>query len=253
MQSEFLIVGLEAVKKAEDIIMKYYHGEFDIELKADETPVTVADREAENIIIKTIQETFPDHGFLGEEFGDNDGTSEYTWIIDPIDGTSNFVRRIPLFGTLVTLMKGDEIILGISNMPAIGELLYAEKGGGAFLNNDPVQVSDISSVEESMVCFGGLNGFGKYGTEQQMLKLALDARRNRGIGDCYMYHLLASGRCDAVIEGKVSVWDVALFSIIIEEAGGKVTEMSGKSVGLKTKDIVATNGRTHEGVLEYFA
>jgi len=253
MQSEFLRAGLDAIRKAEGIIMKYYHGDFNIELKADETPVTIADKEAEKIIIDAIQKQFPDHGFLGEEFGTSDTSSEYTWIIDPIDGTSNFVRGIPLFGTLVTLMKGGEIILGISNMPAIGELLYAEKGGGAFLNNNPVQVSAVGSVSESMVCFGGLNGFGKYNTEQHMLRLALDAKRNRGIGDCYMYHLLASGRCDGVVEGKVSVWDVALFSIIIEEAGGKVSEMSGEGVGLETKNIIATNGDIHEEVLKYFA
>ena len=165
MPSQFLTVALEAAKNAEEIITAYYTGDaMKVEMKADETPVTLADRGAEKVIRETIKQAFPDHGFLGEEYGIEEGDSPYVWIIDPIDATKNYIRKIPIFGTQIALMKGEELILGVSNAPLLNELLYAEIGQGAFLNGEPITVSSVTRPEDAMICHGGLKWFVEKGT-----------------------------------------------------------------------------------------
>ncbi len=252
MPSQFLPVALEAAKNAEEIIISYYTGDIKVEMKADETPVTLADRGAEHVIRETIKQAFPDHGFLGEEYGTQEGTSPYMWIIDPIDATKNYIRKIPIFGTQIALMKGDELILGVSNAPLLNELLYAEAGGGAFLNGEPIQVSDVTQPEEAMVCHGGLKWFTEKGTFPGAYNLINDAARTRGFGDFYMYHLVASARADAVIEAAISVWDIAAITVIVREAGGQVTDIQGQPITKETASLVATNGILHSTVLNYF-
>ncbi len=250
--SQFLAVALEAASKAETVIMDYYSGRIASELKSDGTPVTVADTEAERVIIETITNEFPDHGFLGEESGDTHSSSPYVWIIDPIDGTKNYIRRIPLFATQIALMRENELILGVSNAPAMTELLHAEKDCGAFLNNQRVNVTDVGRFDEAMICHGGLKYFNEKGILTNLFILANDAHRTRGFGDCYMYHLLASGRADAVIEAAISIWDIAALTVIVEEAGGKVTDLQGATIDKNTDSILATNGLLHQQILVPF-
>ena len=253
MTSQFLTVALEAAKNAEKIITSYYTGNtLKVELKADETPVTRADTEAEKAIRETITQAFPDHGFLGEEYGTQEGTSPYMWIIDPIDATKNYIRKIPIFGTQIALMKDDELILGVSNAPLLNELLYAEVGNGAFLNGEPINVSDVSEPTDAMVCHGGLKWFVEKGTFPGIYNLINDAARTRGFGDFYMYHLVASGRVDAVIEAAISIWDIAAITVIAREAGGKVTDIQGQAITKDTASLVATNGILHNTILDYF-
>ena len=253
MPSQFLTVALEAVRKAEEVITAYYTGDaMKVELKPDETPVTLADRGAEKVIRETIKQTFPDHGFLGEEYGVEAGTSPYLWIIDPIDATKNYIRKIPIFGTQIALMKGDELILGVSNAPLLKELLYAEVGGGAFLNGEPITVSDVSAPEDAMVCHGGLKWFIENGTFPGIYEIIKDTARTRGFGDFYMYHLVASARADAVVEAAISVWDIAAITVIVREAGGTVTDIHGHAITKETTSLIATNGALHETVLNYF-
>ncbi len=251
-RSPFLSVALEAASKAETVIMDYYSGRIASELKADGTPVTAADTEAERIIIETITNEFPDHGFLGEESGDTHSTSPYVWIIDPIDGTKNYIRHIPLFGTQIALMKVDELILGVSNIPAMNELLYAEKGCGVFLNGEQTNVTAVNHISEAMISHGGMDAFGDRGVLENLCNLAMDAARIRSFGDCYMYHLLASGRVDAVIEAAISIWDIAALTVIVEEAGGKVTNLRGAPIDKNTDSILATNGLLHQQILTTF-
>ena len=253
MPSQFLTVALEAAKNAEEVITAYYSDDIKVELKDDETPVTLADRGAEKVIRDTISRAFPDHGFLGEEFGTQEGTSPYMWIIDPIDATKNYIRKIPIFGTQIALMKGDELILGVSNAPLLNELLYAEAGGGAFLNGEPIQVSDVSQPKDAMICHGGLNWFIEKGTFPGIYNLINNTARSRGFGDFYMYHLVASARADAVVEAAISIWDIAAITVIVREAGGKVTDIQGQSVTKETASLVATNGVLHSTVLNYFS
>ncbi len=253
MSSQFLTVALEAAKNAEDIITAYYTGDtMKVELKEDETPVTLADRGAEKAIRETIKQAFPDHGFLGEEYGIEEGDSPYVWIIDPIDATKNYIRKIPIFGTQIALMKGDELILGVSNAPLLNELLYAEAGKGAFWNGEPITVSSVTQPEDAMVCHGGLKWFVENGTFPGIYNLINDVARTRGFGDFYMYHLAASGRADAVVEAAISVWDIAAITVIVREAGGKVTDIHGQPITKDTVSLIATNGVLHNTVLDYF-
>jgi len=253
MPSDFLNVAIDAAKNAEDIITSYYTTDtITVELKDDETPVTRADTDAEKAIRETIKQVFPEHGFMGEEFGIHEGTSPYTWIIDPIDATKNYIRKIPFFGTQIALMKDDELILGVSNAPLLNELLYAEQGNGAFLNGEPIQVSDVSQVSDAMICHGGLKWFVENDTFPGIYYLINDAARSRGFGDFYMYHLLANGRVDAVVEAAISIWDIAAITVIVREANGTVTDIQGQSITKDTDSLIATNGLMHSKVLNYF-
>ena len=253
MPSQFLTVALEAAKNAEEIITAYYTSDaMKVELKADKTPVTLADTGAEKVIRETIKQAFPDHGFIGEEYGIEEGESPYLWIIDPIDATKNYIRKIPIFGTQIALMKGEELILGVSNAPLLNELLYAEAGSGAFLNGEPITVSSVTHPKDAMVCHGGLKWFIEKGTFPGIYNLITDAARTRGFGDFYMYHLVASARADAVVEAAISIWDIAAISVIVREAGGKVTDIQGQAITKDTESMVATNGILHDTVLDYF-
>ena len=253
MPSQFLTVALEAAKNAEEIITSYYTGDaMKVELKADKTPVTLADTGAEKVIRETIKQAFPDHGFIGEEYGIEEGESPYLWIIDPIDATKNYIRKIPIFGTQIALMKGEELILGVSNAPLLNELLYAEAGSGAFLNGEPITVSSVTHPKDAMVCHGGLKWFIEKGTFPGIYNLINDTARTRGFGDFYMYHLVASARADAVVEAAISIWDIAAISVIVREAGGKVTDIRGQDITKDTESMVATNGILHDTVLNYF-
>lgn len=253
MNSQFLTVALDAAKNAEEILLSYYNADtLDVTLKPDETPVTRADTEAEKAIRETIKQSFPNHGFLGEEYGIEKGDSPYVWIIDPIDATKNYIRKIPVFGTQIALMKDEELILGVSNAPLLDELLYAEVGKGAFLNGNQIKVSDVSQSSDAMICHGGLKWFVEKGTFRGVYNLINDVARSRGFGDFYSYHLVASGRADVVIEAAISIWDIAAITVIVREAGGTVTDIQGHAISKDTASLVATNGVLHDTVMRYF-
>jgi histidinol-phosphatase len=250
--SPYLTVAIEAVKAAEKVIKKYYSKDIRFTLKSDQSPVTIADKEAEEVIKTVITKAFPEHTFLGEEFGTSNVNSEYLWIIDPIDGTKHYTRQIPLFATQLALMKGDKIILGISNAPGMNELIYAEKGKGAYLNNNKISVSTISEIENSYMSFGGIGYFHKHNLMDNLIRIEKNTQGHRGIGDFWSYHLLSSGKIEIMIEAETKVWDIAAASTIVEEAGGKVTDIKGNPVNRTTNSIVATNGLVHDKVLAYF-
>jgi len=252
-QSKFMYVALQAAKEAEKVIMKYYSDEIRSKLKEDQSPVTLADIEAEKIITKIIKENFPDHGFIGEELGNEKTDSDFRWVIDPIDGTKNYIRKIPLFATQIALIKNDEVILGVSNAPALKELMYAEKGNGTFLNGKRVVVSTIANLSDSYFCFGGLNYFEKHNYIDALLSLVKSSRRHRGIGDFWCYHLLAQGKIEVMIEPETKIWDIAAIKVIVEEAGGKVTDISGGEVTVDSTSIIATNKLIHDAVQKFFS
>ncbi|MFZ2188789.1 MAG: inositol monophosphatase family protein [Candidatus Moraniibacteriota bacterium] len=251
-KSNFLLVALEAAKKAERVIMKYYSDDLKWQKKADQSPVTLADTEAEKIIIETIKNSFPDHSFLGEESGNDNTTSKYQWIIDPIDGTKNYTRKIPLFATQIALLEDGEIILGISNAPAMHEMLFAEKGKGAFFQTEKIHVSNIQNLRDSYCCFGGIKYFKKHDYLGSLLELSKSTSGHRGIGDFWCYHLLAQGKIDIMIEAETKIWDFAALKIIVEESGGKVTDIQGNKITNDTTSIIATNKDLHDSILEIF-
>lgn len=250
--SEFLTTAVKAARKAERVILKHFDTGVAVETKPDNSPVTIADKEAERIIKKTILGRFPDHGFLGEETGESDADSEYVWVVDPIDGTKNYVRGIPLFGTLIALMKNDELVLGVINMPVLKELSYAEKGQGAYCNDKPVSVSAIAELKGAYVGFGGVKKFQQKGMADTLLSITDAVWSDRGLGDCWSYALVARGKLDALIDVKIKIWDVAAPAVIIEEAGGKFTDLYGRAINRDVTSVVATNGLLHDEVLDYF-
>ena len=249
-KSEFLATALEAANAAAAISRKYYEGNFTVSTKADQTPVTQADIECEQAIREIILGRFPDHGFFGEETGKSQADAGYLWLVDPIDGTKAFVRNYPFFSTQIALMHEGEIILGVSSGTMLGELAWAEKGGGAWLNDRPLQVSDIADPERAAVSTGNLKslalseGWAKLGAELAR------ADRTRGYGDFVHYHLLAAGKIEAVIESDVNILDIAALSIIVCEAGGIFTDLNGEQPGLATRSVLAANSALHAHYLD---
>lgn len=247
--NRFLNVALKAIRTAERIVTRYYAEGVTTEMKKDETPVTIADREAEQAIRKTITAAFPDHGFLGEEYGGTKSPGAYCWIIDPIDGTRNFSRHVPLFGTLLALMRKDELLLGVSSCPALRERLHAVKGVGAFCGKERIRVSDTTDLRKASVSFGWLEMFERTGHMDGLHKTIQACDHSVAVGDASAYHLVATGKFDAVIETSVKVWDIAAATAIIEAAGGRVTDLQGNPVSVRTTSVLATNGKIHDELL----
>jgi histidinol-phosphatase len=244
-----LKAALDAAEQAATIARSLFQRNIEVRIKDDKTPVTEADVRCEIAIREILEARFPSHGFYGEETGSRDTHAESLWLVDPIDGTKAFVREYPMFSTQIALMRGGEIVLGVSSAPVYGELACAERGCGAYLNGKRVQVSPISTIESAALSSGNLKtlaggeGWTRYGA------LVARVNRIRGYGDFLHYHLLASGKIDAVIESDVNILDIAACVAIVREAGGRFTELSGAPITLQSTSVLATNGPMHAPVL----
>lgn len=234
-----------AAQAAAEIIRRYYRSQLEVVRKADDSPVTRADVEAEQAIRSILQSAFPDHGFYGEETGRSDRDSEFLWLVDPIDGTKSFIRQYPFFSTQIALMYRGRIVVGVSSAPAFGELAWASRGGGAWLDGEKVRVSDVTSLDRAAVSSGNLKTLASGARWARWGQVVAQVDRIRGYGDFYHYHLLASGRIDAVVESDVNILDIAALSLVVEEAGGRFTDLDGRPVGLATTSVLATNGHLH--------
>ncbi|NJD33145.1 MAG: inositol-phosphate phosphatase [Gammaproteobacteria bacterium] len=248
-QSPFLATALEAARAAADVVRHYYQSNLAITIKADKSPVTVADVETEKTIRSIVEARYPDHGFYGEETGSNHLDAEYVWIVDPIDGTKSFVREYPMFSTQIALMHRGKLIVGVSSAPAYGELAWGEIGVGAWLNDRPIRVSEVSAIEDAALSTGNLKTLAAGPRWPAFGRLIGRLSRIRGYGDFLHYHLLASGKIDAVVESDVNILDVGACAVIVEAAGGRFTDIDGKPLGLGSTSVLATNGRLHEAVL----
>jgi histidinol-phosphatase len=247
-QSVFLSTALEAARAAADVIKRYYQRNLEVTIKSDKSPVTQADVETEQVIRSILSKKFPQHGFYGEETGQSALGAEYLWLVDPIDGTKAFVREYPMFSTQIALMHRGQLILGVSSAPVYGEVAYAEAGQGAWLNNQPIKVSDIDSIEGSAISAGNLKTLAKSSQWSSYGKLVARAHRIRGYGDFLHYHLLAAGKIDVVIESDVNILDIAALAVIVEAAGGTFTDLEGRALTLETTSVLASNGRLHEAI-----
>ena len=248
-RSEFLTTALEAATVAADVVKRYYRRGVEVRLKPDESPVTVADVETERAIRSIISERFPTHGFYGEETGTAALDAEYLWLVDPIDGTKAFVREYAMFSTQIALMHRGCLIVGVSSAPAYGELAYAEIGVGAWLNEAPIRVSGVATLAATALSTGNLKTLASGPRWRALGALIPELHRIRGYGDFLHYHLLASGRIDAVIESDVNILDIAACAVIVEAAGGRFTDLHGRALSLETSSVLATNGLLHETVL----
>jgi histidinol-phosphatase len=246
-----LAAAVEAALAAGEIAMKYYRSGFEVTIKPDQTPVTQADREAEQAITRILERAFPDWGFLGEEFGER-GSRETRWIIDPIDGTKNFVRRIPIWAVLIGLEERGEITTGVVLNPVTGELYTARRGEGAYKNGERLRVSDCGAMKDATVLHSGLRLVREAGYWDGVVRLFDVASRTRGFGDYYGYGLVAEGKAEIYVEVDLKPWDVAPVKILVEEAGGRLTDFSGRPT-IYDGTVLATNGRLHGEALQLLA
>src|SRR5262249_17334714 len=242
-----LTAAVAAARAAGEIAMKYYRGGFEVTIKADKTPVTKADREAEQAITRILGQAFPDWGFLGEEFGEK-GPQDTRWVIDPIDGTNNFVRGIPIWAVLIALEERGEVTTGVVFNPVSDELFTARRGEGAHRNGERIRVSDREDIKAATVLHSGLKLVREAGFWDGLVRLFDASARTRGFGDYYGYGLVAEGKAEIYVEVDLKPWDVAPVKILVEEAGGRLTDFSGRPTIYGGK-VLATNGRLHAEAL----
>ena len=240
-----LTVALKAAEAAAEISRRYYRSNLVVKTKADRTPVTQADVECEDAIRDIVLEAFPDHGFYGEEGGVTRESAESLWLVDPIDGTKGFVRQYPFFSTQIALMRGGQLVLGVSSGPMFDEVAWAERGTGAWLNGEALRVSDIVALRDCALSTGNLGSLARSSAWPALGEIVSEVSRIRGYGDFFHYHLLAGGKIEAVVESDVNILDIAALSVIVEEAGGVFTDLGGQPVGLHTTSVLAANPELH--------
>ena len=253
MPSAELQAALEAAEAASQVIRELYRKNLAVTVKADRSPVTEADVRAEEAIRGVLAARFPGYGFYGEETGRHAMDAESLWLVDPIDGTKSFVRETPFFSTQIALLRGGRIVLGVSAAPAYGELAWAERGQGAFLGGARIGVSRVDALSAAHLSTGNLKTLAAGPAWSRFGRLVREVDRLRGYGDFVHYHLLARGALDIVIESDVNILDVAALSVIVEEAGGRFTDLAGGPLTLATTSVLASNGALHEAVLARLA
>ena len=218
-----------------------------METKPDLTPVSEADQAAERLIRDRLAEARPGDAVHGEEYG-SVGTSNRRWIIDPIDGTKNYVRGIPVWATLLALEEDGEMRVGVCSAPALGHTWWAVRGGGAFADGTPIGVSKVSKIEDAQLCYSDFKWWEQFGLGDEFDALAKRAWRTRGFGDFWSHILVAEGAADIAAEPIVALWDLAPLLVIVEEAGGRFTDLAGNHTA-DGGSAVATNGLLHDEVL----
>lgn len=241
-------VALDAAVQAGQFALQHFDHDIAVQWKADQSPVTIADQGAEQLLRTTLLGKFPTDGFLGEESGTTPGTSGYRWIIDPIDGTRSFVRGVPIWATLVGLEYKGEVIAGVTYLPAMKQTYRALRGDGAYRDDRRIHVSKIDNMADANVFYSSITWFTKAGCEPQFLTLLKQSVRQRGFGDFYGFVLVAQGSGELMIEHGVHAWDLGGLIPVIEEAGGKVTAWDGKP-DIDRPDVVASNGLLHDAAL----
>ena len=215
--------------------------------KPDGSPVTAADREAEETIVGHLRRAFPDHGFLGEESG-AEGPTAARFIIDPIDGTRNFVRGIPFWATLLALEEDGAITAGVVCQPMTGDLHVARRGGGAFLNGERLRVSTVDRLDRAMLVHPSLTLLRGDGRWEPFVRLVSATTRQRGFGDFLCFTTIAEGKADVGLGLNVKAWDLAPLRLLVEEAGGRFTDLAGVP-SIASGHALATNGRLHDATL----
>jgi histidinol-phosphatase len=227
-----------------------------VDAKPDLTPVSDADTAVEKAIRATLARGRPRDAVIGEEYGASDaaaGPGTRRWIIDPIDATKNFIRGVPIWGTLIALMAGPDVVVGLVSAPALGRRWWAATGLGAYAGRHPsaatrLRVSGVGRLADASFCYSSLTGWEEYGRLDGMLDIMRRCWRSRAYGDFYGYMLLAEGAVDAMAEPELSLWDVAALIPIVTEAGGSFTDLAGRP-GPGGGSAVASNGKLHDELL----
>jgi histidinol-phosphatase len=245
---QMLDFAVDLAREAGKITLRHFKNSFAIERKADSSLVTVADREVERYLRKSIEETFPDDAILGEEEGEKSGISKRRWIIDPVDGTYSFVHGVPLYASLIALEIEETSVLGVANLPALNEIIYAAKGLGCFWNGATAHVSSTKALDEALLLATDFGACARYefGPAAEALQRQANARRTWG--DAYGHVLVATGRADIMLDPIMNVWDCAALLPILEEAGGTFTDWKGNRT-IYCGNAISTNGILFRNVM----
>jgi histidinol phosphatase-like enzyme (inositol monophosphatase family) len=252
--SERLTLACAAARTAGQHTLRYFlRDDLQIDLKHDSTPVTIADREAEELIRTQIARAFPCDGILGEELGERPGTSGWRWIIDPIDGTKSFIHGVPLYAVLIGIDFQNQSRIGVIHLPALDQTVYAATGQGAWQDRagqlrQPVHVSKKQSLSEGLFLTSGVSGFHKRGAWPAFERLTKTAKLMRTWGDAFGYMLVATGQAEAMVDPQMSIWDAAALLPILQEAGGTFTDWQGRT-SISAGEGIATNGLVLNEVL----
>jgi histidinol-phosphatase len=243
-----------ACDEADGIARQVFRRDLEITTKPDRTFVTQADTAIERAIRSRIKAAHPDHGLVGEEYGTEDGEARTRWYIDPIDGTHNFIRGVPLFGTLLAVERDGELQAAVLSAPALRERWWARRGGGAWARSSAedaparqIRVSRIDALADAQLLYGSGHDIERSGRAPGFHDLLGDVWRERGFGDFWGYALLAEGAAEAMVEVELWPWDAAAPTVLIEEAGGRVTDLDGRRA-IDTGTFLATNGLLHDEV-----
>jgi histidinol phosphatase-like enzyme (inositol monophosphatase family) len=245
--NDLLSVAIEAAYLGGRRTLAYFNTGVPVERKGDNTPVTCADRECEQLIRQTIARYYPRHTLVGEEWGTAEGDAEYKWIIDPIDGTKTFIHGVPLYGVLIGVEVRGVPSVGVVYLPALDEMVSAAKGQGCLWNGRPARVSGMASLTDAAVMSSSIVSC--YGRSDGFARIAAKTYLQRTWGDCYGYVLVATGRAEVMLDAAMKVWDCAALMPVIEEAGGRFTTWSGEAT-IYGPDAVASNGVLHHQVLD---
>jgi histidinol-phosphatase len=247
-----LAYALSLADLADYVTTRHFRSEkLAVETKLDLTPVTAADREAEEALREAIARDRPGDAVVGEEFG-NEGGGTVRWILDPIDGTRHYVRGIPLWATLIALEREGALAVAVASAPALGTRWWAARGEGAFANGRPLRVSSVVALEGASFSHGGVRSFDKHGHGPALRALAERAWMERAYGDFWPHMLVAEGRLDFTLEASVNLWDLAPVQLIVEEAGGCFTDFAGVARPDGGSGL-SSNGLLHEEVLAALA
>jgi histidinol-phosphatase len=249
---EELGFALSLAQDSRSILRRHFGSRMRVEWKGDNTPVTIADRATEETLRERMLKTTPDYGIIGEEFGSVPGSSGREWIVDPIDGTKAFIHGVPLFGTLIALLEDGLPVLGLIDLPALEERVWATAGGGCFRNGTPCRVSTVSTLDEALLLDGSATTMERLGHGPAWSALRQKARLHRGWGDCYGHFLVATGSAEVMADPLVEIWDIAPMAVILPEAGGRFTSLQGREgrEGILDRSGLSTNGLLHEEVLK---
>ena len=248
----WLEVALAACDEADVIARRHFRRDLTIETKPDRSFVTQADKAIEAMIRERLADAFPDHGVIGEEYGTDAGDASVRWYIDPIDGTHNYIRGVPLFGTLLAVERDGELQASVMSAPALDERWWAWRAGGAWARNRGeaprrVRVSEIATLDDAQVLYGSGRDIVASGAAPGFGDLLQAVWRERGFGDFWGYALVAEGAAEAMVEVGLSSWDAAAPLVVVEEAGGRATDFGGTRA-LDSGTFMVSNGRLHETI-----
>jgi histidinol-phosphatase len=253
---ELCAFALDVLDETDAVALRHLSGGLTVRAKADATLVTQADTEIEELLRERIAARYPSHGVLGEELGTDPGDGTTRWIIDPIDGTHNLVRGIPIFATLLAVERDGRLVAAAVSAPALARRWWAWQGGGAHLRDllgeRRIGVSDVRDLQDAQLVWSGLRGMDRAGHLDALRELAATAWRDRGFGDFWGYMLVAEGAADAMLEHGPTLWDLAAPALIVREAGGRMTDFAGDDSHAGPQAL-ASNGHLHAQLVRALA